>query len=403
MISIQDIQEAIKLQKSGKSPVADAIKAEWLKADQEWWAHLLYIIFDTVNRTGQIPANWRKAIIIPIYKKGDAKVPANFRPISLLSIPGKVYARCLLFHLQDWIDQHRILGLEQIGFRKGRSTLDHAIVLLHLAHKYSVSFKSKLFVAFLDLKAAFDSVDRNLLWKKLLHMGIDKELLCLIQRLYTDTSCQIRLTQDRKLTEEIPTNRGVKQGCLLAPTLFNLFLNDMAAALDHSDCHPPKLGSRRTALLLYADDAVLLSQTRRGLFNLINKSLAYFTLNKLQLNFTKSKIMVFAKTWSPHRWTFANGVIDQVKTYKYLGIHFSYNLTWITHRNAALNAARMSLHAILRFFYKKGGATYTSCLEVIQGQSPSPNPIWMPSMDGGYKEFNRTTTSPFSKENPRSP
>lgn len=91
--------------------------------------------------------------------------------------------------------------------------------------------------------------------------------------------------------------------------------------------------------------------------------------------------MVFAKTWSPHRWTFVKGVIDQVKTYKYLGIHFSYNLTWITHRNAALNAARMSLHAILRFFYKKGGRHIPAALKLFKAKALPQIlygcPVWM--------------------------
>lgn len=156
-----------------------------------------------VDKTAQIPKAWSKAIIVLIYKKGDTRTPGSYRLVSLLSIIGKMYAKHLLSRLLDWIEVNNILGLEQVGFRKGKSILDHCMVLSHLISKQLARANGQLFVAFLDLKGAFDTVVRDILWRKLSHMGMDRRLLILIRKLYTDNSCQVRVSLRGNLSEPI--------------------------------------------------------------------------------------------------------------------------------------------------------------------------------------------------------
>lgn len=388
------VKEMILSLKSGKAAGPDAVPVDWLKADVDWWAPILSDLYVSVNRTGVIPGSWLKSIKVPIYKKGDPSLPDNFRPISLLSVVGKLYAKILLMFLNQWISQEKILGAEQIGFRKDRTTLDHCLILSHLIHKYALKTKSKMYVAFLDLKSAFDSVDRNLLWSKLAQLGIDSKLLFLIQRLYTNTSCQVKTSSEGHLTDNIPTNKGVKQGGLLAPTLFNLFLNDLASFLAPVESHSPKLGSRRVQLLLYADDAILISRSRIGLRRLMDSGIHYLRLNKLQLNYAKSKIMVFSNSWKPLTWKFENHMIEQVKSFKYLGLHFSYNLAWSLHRNKTIASAKTSSHAITRFFYHKGGRFVPPALKVfnakIRAQILYGIPLWISSFNYSVEQLQAT-------------
>lgn len=98
------------------------------------------------------------------------------------------------------------MGPEHAQFRPEKSTMDHCLILSHLAEKQLARSHSRLFTVFLDLKAAFDLVNRNLLWSKLGKLDIDKSLLLLIQRLYGETSCQVRLDSNGNLT----ASRGVK-------------------------------------------------------------------------------------------------------------------------------------------------------------------------------------------------
>ena len=199
-------------------------------------------------------------------------------------------------------------------------------------------------------------------------LGIDPRLLQLIQKLYSNTSCRIRLGRDGTLSEHVSTNRGVKQGCVLAPTLFNLFINDLAPLLANLDSHCPKIGSLPVPILLYADDMVLISRTKIGLKRLIQGCISYLHTTQLQLNFDKSKIIVFGKSWRPCSWQFGGRAIQQVKSFKYLGILFHYKHQWSTHRIAALRTAKITTQAIIRFFYTQGAAYIPAALRVFNAK-----------------------------------
>ena len=122
------------------------------------------------------------------FQSGDPLNPRNYRPISLLSIIGKLYAKHLLNKLAASEEQMTITGPEQVGFRKGKSILDHCFTLVHQINKYVKQAKTKLYITFLDLRGAFDTVDREKLWNKLANLSIDRRLIFLIKRLYSTTS-----------------------------------------------------------------------------------------------------------------------------------------------------------------------------------------------------------------------
>lgn len=367
-VTVKEVENLIAQLKNNKAPGNDYIPAELLKSNIGWWAPLLASLFSWIDSTGLLPDGWTEAIVIPIYKKGPMPDPASYRPISLLPIPSKLYAKHLYIKLTSWLETEAILAEEQAGFRQGRSTIDHCFTLAYFIDKYAKKSRGVLYAAFIDLKAAFDSIPRARLWDKLSTSSIDKRLLFLISCLYKDTVLHVRTSSNGHLIGPVPVCKGVKQGCILAPVLFNFYINDMVNCLSSPDFHAPKLADKSISVLLYADDAILLSRTRIGLNRLIGEFSAYCRREQLVINYQKTKIMVFARKHRQYSWRMDNQTIEQVKAFKYLGIVFQSTGSWDVHQKCAKEKAAQSIKMLSRFFYTKGGRYIPAALEVFQAK-----------------------------------
>ena len=112
--------------------------------------------FSELFKNGEYPDLWTQDIIVPIHKKGDTDVPDNYRGVSLLSILGKCYTAILNKRLYDWLEDNDKIYETQAGFRRGYSTPDHVFTLCAMTQKYISRRGGKLYVAFIDLRKAFD-------------------------------------------------------------------------------------------------------------------------------------------------------------------------------------------------------------------------------------------------------
>ena len=179
----------------------------------KWLAYIINIVW--IKKT--IPDDWRRGIILPFWKnKGNKEVCSNHRGITLPSIPGKLFAMILLERIRPTFHNH--LRSEQAGFTAGRSTTEQFFAIRQIIEK-SKEFNKSTYIAFIDFKAAFDSVSCDSLWKILQICGVPQELSALVRQLYTDTRSAVRLASS--LSEEFSIEAGVKQGCVIAPDLVN--------------------------------------------------------------------------------------------------------------------------------------------------------------------------------------
>jgi hypothetical protein len=199
------------------------------------------------------PTDWQKMLVSPIHKKGDKLDPANYRAISLLSIPGKVFSRILLNKMKAKVEE--ALGESQFGFREGRGTVDAIFVVRQIMEK-AKEHQVDIHFHFIDFKAAFDTIWREALWKMLRAIGISSKIVNIIKNLYLDTKCAVVI--DGQITNWFTVNVGVRQGCLLSPTLFNIFLEYVMKELK-SVQHTLELKSDMSLDIRYADDTTLLS------------------------------------------------------------------------------------------------------------------------------------------------
>ena len=144
----------------------------------------------------------------------------------------------------------------QYGFRRGMGTIDQCLNLL--IGKYTKAKGEGLYLAFMDLSAAFDCVQHNRLWVIMAEMGVDSNSN-ILGEMYTGASAQVRYVPMGECTNAFPVQKGLKQGCVLAPFLFCLYVNQVGVYLTDKHLDVPRVGPRTLPILLYADDAVLMA------------------------------------------------------------------------------------------------------------------------------------------------
>ena len=186
--------------------------------------HVLYYVF---YASGVIPSDWGKGIINPIPRSNtaDPRDPLSYRGITLAPTTYKLYCSILNDRLDKWLTRNDVLVDEQNGFRKSRSTVAHVSSLTKLLET-RLKRKINTYAAFIDFKKASDSVNRNLLWHRLVQVGVGGKMLRAVQSLYKSVSSCVRI--NGLTTDWFDVNAGLRQGCPLSPLLFNCFINDLA-------------------------------------------------------------------------------------------------------------------------------------------------------------------------------
>ena len=207
-ISIVEVCMAIAKAKNKKAAGLDKIPNEVIK--NEKLIRVLHKLFNCCFSNNAVPNLWQKAIINPIPKGSDKDpyVPLNYRGISLLSCIGKIYTSILNHRLNDYLENNKLIVEEQNGFRKHRSCDDHIFTLATIINNRNLIGKNT-FCAFIDMSKAFDRVNRNLLFHKLLKKKRNGKLYFAIKALYTNTLSAVRINNE--LTNWFVTDSGVRQ------------------------------------------------------------------------------------------------------------------------------------------------------------------------------------------------
>ena len=216
----QEIAKAILALKNHKAAGPDNIPAEALKNSMPTSTSVLKNLIDKIWEDETFPEDWRDGHIVVLPKKGDLTKCDNNRGIMLTSVPGKVLSKIILTRIKDEVDPK--LRKNQAGFRAGRSCADQ-IAALRIIIEQSLEFNASLYINFIDYQKAFDSLDRNTMWKILAHYGIPPKIIEIIKKMYSNQKAKILFKGKLSLPFLIMT--GVRQGCLLSPFLFLLAID----------------------------------------------------------------------------------------------------------------------------------------------------------------------------------
>ena len=246
--------------------------------------------------------------------KGNVTDSTNYRPVMQSSCVLKL----IEMHILTILEERVVFNCRQFGFKNGSSTSDACFILKETLHLYTKN-RNRAFLAFIDLSKAFDNVDHFLLGQKLLNEDIPPDLVLLIINYLRNQ--RARVCWNGNGGEYSHIDKGVRQGGILSPFLFKLYINGLLNEISDTEVGC-KYGILRMNIIAYADDVVLVANSKENLEILYNKFNSGIKKLKLNINNKKSKCMIVENTKQKCQIThlkLGNDNLEVVHSYKYLG------------------------------------------------------------------------------------
>uniref|UniRef100_A0A8C6LWU7 Reverse transcriptase domain-containing protein n=1 Tax=Nothobranchius furzeri TaxID=105023 RepID=A0A8C6LWU7_NOTFU len=315
-ISGAEVAEVVKQLHSGGAPGADEVRPGYLKAMDVVGLSWLTRLYNIAWSSGAVPREWQTGVVVPIFKKGDLRVCSNYRGITLLSLPGKVYSKVLERRVRSIVESQ--IEEEQCGFRPGRGTVDQLYTLARVMEG-AWEFAQPIHMCFVDLEKAYDRVPRGTLWGTLQEYGVGGFLLRAIQSLYQRSVSLVRIAGSK--SDLFPVRVGLRQGCPLSPVLFITFMDIISRRSRGVEC--VEFGGRRISSLLFADDVVLLASSSSDLQLLLGRFAAECEAAGMRISTSKSETMVLDRKRVACHLRVGGEVLPQVEEFKYLGVLFT--------------------------------------------------------------------------------
>ena len=332
-----EIIAAMRRTKNGKATGGDKIAIETPRNGN--CVDALHALFNNCFLYGQVPDSWQCGII----GKGP-RVLGNYRGITITSVVYKLYCSVLLHRLERWVDVNDLLVDEQNGFRRGRSCVDHISSLTSIIETRKL-MKKWTYAAFIDYSKAYNRINRNMLFSKLSALGLKGNFYESMKDIYSNVRCSVKV--NGVLSNSFNVSSGLKQGCLLSPMLFNLYLNVLAVKLKSLGCGID-IDGEVVPIILYADDIVLLAENEQDLQQLLNVLNEWCKEWDMVTNLEKSNVVHFRNSSVPrtncefHIGNLDNNKVQVVDRYRYLGIvlneflDFSVTAEWSLMRHTVL-------------------------------------------------------------------
>ena len=264
-VSEQEVLRVIRSINVSKSSGIEHISSFVIKSAFETLKPKVTFMYNLSISTTQFPDSWKKALVVPIQKKGNLTKVQNFRPISLLPLPGKIMEKLMRHQISHHLENNSLLAKEQHGFRKAHSTI-HAIAQLtnHISKKFDA--KLPTLAVFIDFKKAIDCVQHPILLEKLERMNLDESVVNWVKSYLMDR--QQRVYANNLYSSYQTITQGVPQGSVLGQLFYIVYANDLTK--NFKNCK----------FALYTDDTVLY---------ISNKDIATAWFSVVKIDWLKSR------------------------------------------------------------------------------------------------------------------
>lgn len=364
-ITMEELRYILAKVKVNKAAGEDRIPYEFfINASGEFLSETVKV-FNKIYAEGVVEECFSKSIIFPIYKKGNPDDAANYRGISFINCISKLFIGIINHRLTNWVESKNILNEYQAGFRKKYSTMDNIYNITSIAN-LKFHEKKKLYAFFIDFKAAFDKIPRKLLFYKLYKIGLSMKVMNVIESIYENTEVAIWTGED--ISDYFETKSGVKQGCLMSPILFALYLNDLNDSIDGG----VDVNGLNIKVLMYADDIVMIAENPEVLQNMINQLEVYCNLWNMELNLSKSEIMIFrrgGRLANNEKWSYRGETVRITSEYCYLGFILTPKLSFTKHIAKRTRSAKNSINSVWKNFLSRHNIPLKSKWKVYQAVS----------------------------------
>ena len=282
-VTISQVYQLLNGLSSNKATGVDKISSKIIKIASPAIADSLTHIFSQAVTLSSFPDEWKTARAVPLYKNGQRNLAGNYRPISVLPVISKIMEKILYDQLYNYLSNFNLLSDNQFGFRKFHST---ATALLDCTNDWYTNLDRKMFnlVVQIDLKKTFDTVDHQILLRKLEIYGIKHHALALLESYLSNRNrkCQI----NGYLSSKKIIKCGIPQGSILGPLFFLLYINDLPQCLSKTK---PRLFADDTNLTASGDSIPHLETAVNSDLENLRK---WLIANRLTLNVAKTEFML---------------------------------------------------------------------------------------------------------------
>ncbi|KAK3544079.1 hypothetical protein QTP86_001145, partial [Hemibagrus guttatus] len=370
-ITQAEVTEVVQQLLGGKAPGVDEIRPEYLKSldvvGLSWLTRLCNIAW----RSGTVPLDWATGVVVPLFKKGERRVCSNYRGITLLSLPGKVYSRVLERRVRPLVEPR--IQEEQCGFRPSRGTLDQ-LYTLHRVLEGSWEFAQPVHMCFVDLKKAFDRVPCGILWEVLWEYGVRGPLLRAVRSLYNWSRSLVRIASCK--SDLFPVHVGLRQGCPLSPVLFIVFIDRISRR--SQELEGVWFGDHRISSQIFADDVVLLASSGLDLQHALGHFAAECEAAGMRVSTSKSEAMVLDRKKVACTLQVGGEVLPQVEEFKYLKVLFTSEGRMDREIDRRIGAAAAVMRSMYRSVVVKKELSRKAKLSIYQS-------IYAPTLTYGHE------------------